>query len=107
MLTERIHYYKNKMGFFRVFLSINFLDTPVPLTTKLIGSYAKSIDVDSGTEKRDFIQLSCLYVFGCASARYDDRQSFFLPLLLLLLLFSAFSFLKYCNNLVLARPYDE
>ena len=76
MLTGRAHHYMNKMGFFRVFLSVNFLDTPVPLTTKLIGSYAKSRDVDSGTEKRDFIQLSCLYVFGCASERHDDRQSF-------------------------------
>ena len=87
MLTGRTHYYKNKIGFFRVFfLSINFLDTPFPLTTKLIGSYAKSRDVDSGTEKRDFIQLSCLYVFGCASERHDDRQSFSLSSLFCILI---------------------
>ena len=74
MLTERTHYYNNKMRFFRIFLSLNLLDTPFPLITKLIGSYLTSSNIDSVTEKRDFMQLFCLYLFVCTSERHDDRK---------------------------------
>ena len=101
MLTERTHYYNNKMRFFRIFLSLNLFDTPFPLITKLIGSYLTSSNIDSVTEKRDFMQLFCLYLFVCTSERHDGRK--FSPF---------FSFLhshfqKYSNSLLwpqIARP---
>lgn len=43
------------MRFFRIFLSLNLFDTPFLLITKLIGSYLTSSNIDSVTEKRDFM----------------------------------------------------
>ena len=92
------------MRFFRIFLSLNLFDTPFLLITKLIGSYLTSSNIDSVTEKQDFMQLFCLYIFVCASERHDNRT--FSPFFSLL----HSHFQKYSSTLLwprIARPYDE